>query len=396
MTAPALALTNLLHQRGRTAVSVIGAAFAVVLVFMQLGFLGAVHNTATLLYDKLQFDLLLTSSEYIDLSRTGELSRGRLAQARAATGGEVLPLTVASGLWRNPTDDPERGGRLWAITVLGIDPGTLDRAFQPPGDGGIFADAADLAEKKSLLARLDTVLLDLKSRPDFGDPDDMPPGTRAELNRRGVELSGYFRAGTGFSYSGMLLASEETFGRYFPMTPASRVTFGLVQLPAGTDVDAAAATLRQTLPGDCRVFTRRQIAEYERDYWVNRTAVGQFFYFGVLLALTVGGIFIYQMMVADIKKHLAEYATLKAMGYPFGFLFAVVVSQALVLAAGGYAIGLVVSFGLYEVTEAAARLPIWMTGGRALLVFALTVAMCVTSGLLAVGKVRKAEPADLF
>ena len=98
MTAPGLAFTNLLHDRGRTAISVIGAAFAVVLVFMQLGFLGAVQNTATLLYDKLQFDLLLTSSEYIDLSRTGELSRGRLAQARAATATSascLLPLALA-------------------------------------------------------------------------------------------------------------------------------------------------------------------------------------------------------------------------------------------------------------------------------------------------------------
>jgi len=395
MTAPGLAFTNLLHQRGRTAVSVTGAAFAVVLVFMQLGFLGAVENTATLLFDKLRFDLLVTSSEYIDLSRTGDVDRGRLAQARAVTGGDALPLTMATALWRNPTTDPERGGRQWSITLLGVDPGSLGRVFQPPGEAGIFDTADELADNQALLSRLGAVLMDRKSRPDFGDPNVMPPGTRTELNRRDVELAGYFRAGTGFSYSGLLLASEETYGRYLP-TPAGRVTFGLVQLPAGTDVNKAALQLRKALPNDCRVFTRRQIADHERDYWVNHTAVGQFFYFGVLLALAVGGIFIYQMMVADIKKHLPEYATLKAMGYPFAFLFAVVVSQALVLAVGGYVIGLVASFGLYEVTKSAARLPMWMTTDRTLVVFALTVGMCVTSGLLAVGKVRKAEPADLF
>ena len=47
-------------------------------------------------------------------------------------------------------------------------------------------------------------------------------------------------------------------------------------------------------------------------------------------------------------------------------------------------------------TKAAARLPIWMTADRMATVFGLTVGMCVGSGLLAVGKVRKAEPADLF
>lgn len=395
MTAPRLALANLLHQRGRTAVSVVGAAFAVVLVFMQLGFLGAVRNTATLLYDKLDFDLLIASSEYIDLSRPGKVDRDRLAQAQAATGGEAVALTLTTALWRNPTDDPDRGGRKWQITILAVDPASVGRAFRPPADGGIFADDADLAEKRALLARLDTVLLDRRSRPDFGDPDGMPPGTRTELNGRGVELAGYFRAGTGFSYSGLLLASEETYSRYVP-GPTARVTFGLVRLPPGADPDEAAARANAALPNDCQAYTRQQIADREREYWVSRTAVGQFFYFGVLLALTVGGIFIYQMMVADIKKHLPEYATLKAMGYRFGFLFAVVVCQAVALAVGGFALGLAAAAGLYELTAAAASLPITMTGERVATVFLLTVGMCVASGLLAVGKVRQAEPADLF
>ena len=71
MTSAALALSSLLHQPGRTAVSVVGTAFAVVLVFTQLGFLGAVENTATLLYGKMRFDVLVTSGEYVDLSRPG-------------------------------------------------------------------------------------------------------------------------------------------------------------------------------------------------------------------------------------------------------------------------------------------------------------------------------------
>ena len=46
-------------------------AFAVILVFMELGLLGGVGRTATMLFDKLNFDLLITSSEYLDMSRPG-------------------------------------------------------------------------------------------------------------------------------------------------------------------------------------------------------------------------------------------------------------------------------------------------------------------------------------
>lgn len=396
MTSLRLAWANLLHERGRTAISVVGAAFAVVLVFMQLGFLGSVENTATLLYGKMRFDLLITSSEYLDMSRPGSVDRTRLAQAESAAGvKEVLPVSIGPGVWRNPTDDPERGRKLWQLSMVGIDPGTLDRVFLPPTEGGIFRDDADQREARVQLGQIDSVLLDRRSKPYFGEPGEMPAGTETELNGRRVRLAGYFQAGTGFSYSGLLLMNEETFAKYTGR-PAQSVSFGLVTLREGEDPTEAAKRLRAVLPADVQVHTRAEMEADERSYWVNKTAVGKFFYFGVLLAITVGAIFIYQMMVADIKKHMPEYATLKAMGYRFGFLFRVVVDQALFLALAGYAFGAAAALLLYELTILAAAIPIAMTWQRMGLVLLLTVGMCVASALLAVRKVRTADPAELF
>jgi putative ABC transport system permease protein len=398
MTSSRLALSSLLHQPGRTAVSVVGTAFAVVLVFMQLGFLGSVENTATLLYGKMRFDVLVTSGEYIDLSRPGKVSRDTLARAGAVPGvAEVQPVQFGTAYWRNPTDDPQKGRKRWAIAVVGVPPGQLDRVFLPPGDRGIFDTADEQADKQAALGRVDEVLFDAKSRPDFGRVEDMTPGvTEAELNGESVTLAGYFRAGTGFNYTGLLLTNERTFHDRLH-TPPHLVTFGLVSVTAGETPEGVKARLTQSLAADgVKVFTRAEIEQAERDYWVNRTALGQFFYFGVLLAVTVGGIFIYQMMVADIKKHLPEYATLKAMGYKFGYLFRVVVWQSVYLSVAGYALGLLGGLALYEVSKAAARLPIGMTWERVGFVLALTVGMCVLSGLLAVRKVKTADPADLF
>lgn len=398
MTSSGLALSSLLHQPGRTAVSVVGTAFAVVLVFMQLGFLGSVENTATLLYGKMRFDVLVTSGEYVDLSRPGRVSRDTLARATAVSGvGEIQPVLFGTGYWRNPTDDPQKGRKRWAIAVVGIPPGQLDRVFLPPGEAGIFATPDEQASKQAALARVGEVLFDERSRPDFGRTRDMTPGvTRTELNGQSVTLAGYFRAGTGFNYTGLLLTNERTFADHMG-TPASQVTFGLVNVSPGETPQQVKERLKATLAADgVKVFTRAEIEQAERDYWVNRTALGQFFYFGVLLAVTVGGIFIYQMMVADIKKHLPEYATLKAMGYQFGFLFRVVVWQSVYLSVAGYALGLLGGLGLYELAKAAAQLPIGMTWERVGLVLALTLGMCVLSGLLAVRKVRTADPADLF
>lgn len=108
MTPFALAWSNLRQQPGRTLISVVGVAFAVLLIFMQFGFFGSVQRTATLLYDKLDFDLLMVSSEYISLAKPGTVPRMRLAQTRAAKEvNQVRPLTAVLGLWRNPHPEKE-------------------------------------------------------------------------------------------------------------------------------------------------------------------------------------------------------------------------------------------------------------------------------------------------
>ncbi len=62
-----LALANLLYQPTRTAISIGGVAFAVLLMLMQLGFLGTVEDTATGVYEKMPFDVLVRSAEYTHL-----------------------------------------------------------------------------------------------------------------------------------------------------------------------------------------------------------------------------------------------------------------------------------------------------------------------------------------
>src|SRR5882724_9039913 len=96
-----LAWLNLVHQKKRTLVAVAGVAFAALLVFMQLGFYGAAEGTATIIYDQLDFDIILLSPQYIDLSRAGTIPSERLRQALAIEGvAEVAPVQVSFGSWR--------------------------------------------------------------------------------------------------------------------------------------------------------------------------------------------------------------------------------------------------------------------------------------------------------
>ena len=81
-----LAWLNLVHSKMRTALAVAGVAFAVVLIFMQLGFLGSAEQSATLVFEALDFDVLIRSRHYLHLVASRTFPRDRLDQARVAAG----------------------------------------------------------------------------------------------------------------------------------------------------------------------------------------------------------------------------------------------------------------------------------------------------------------------
>jgi putative ABC transport system permease protein len=84
------------------------------------------------------------------------------------------------------------------------------------------------------------------------------------------------------------------------------------------------------------------------------------------------------------------------MGRTNGYLARVVLVEATVLATVGFMPGVVACWWLYGITQSATRLPMEVESGRALLVFSLTILMCWGSGLLALRKLRTANPADVF
>jgi putative ABC transport system permease protein len=54
------------------------------------------------------------------------------------------------------------------------------------------------------------------------------------------------------------------------------------------------------------------------------------------------------------------------------------------------------SWIIYQWLSYMTSLPMWMTPGRIVFVFGLTVLMCAGSGLLALRKAQQVDPAEVF
>lgn len=380
-----LAWLNLVHSKVRTALAVAGVAFAVVLIFMQLGFLGSAEQSATLVFESLDFDVLIRSRHYLHLIASRTFPRDRLDQAKSTPGvAHASPVYLVSDFWRNPHDGSKR-----AMLIIGVNP--TDPVFL----------AQDLQGKLALLTVPEFVLVDQKSRREFGPQDqrrfsDADIGAETELAQKEVRIVGHFTLGMGFVADGDVVTSIQGFQRFRPRQAPQEVSLGLVKVQPGVDPDTVAAELQASLPEDVEVLTRADVLGREVRHWVWETSIGLIFQLGVVVALVVGTAIVYQVLSSDVANHLPEYATLKAMGYSGNYLASVVMQQALVLAVLGFVPGFVVSAALYALTRATARIPIDMTLSRVLFVLGLTVAMCTISGLGALRKVRSADPADLF
>lgn len=380
-----LAWLNLVHDKTRLLVALAGVAFAVILVFMNLGFLGALAKTATIFYSQMNADIFLMSPQALEISTTKAFPIERIYQAAGIDGVQrAMPLYVGYLQWRNVQTRLSR-----AMFTFGFNPG--DPVFLLP--------ELQMPETQAALRQPDTVLYDRLSRPEFGSQTiGLTTEARSRGQHRKVTIVGRYTMGGGFVADGTLIMSDQNFRRFFAPFRLSQINLGLVKLKPGVDADLVAQKLHQILPKDVLVLTQEQIIAHDRDYRINATSTGFIFGMGVAVSCIVGVVIVYQILYTDISYHLKQYATLKAMGYRSRYLLKTVIQEAVILAVLGYIPGLAISLGLYELTLKATSgsLPISMEFGRAIFVLLLTVLMCTVSALISVQKAITTAPAEVF
>ncbi|MCU0551781.1 MAG: ABC transporter permease DevC [Leptolyngbya sp. Prado105] len=378
-----LAWKQLTRQRGRFLIAVLGIAFAVILMLMQLGFQDALYDSNTRLHQLLKADLVLISPSARNLTTLQTFSRRRLFQAANHPAVKIAEaLYIRPGLWKNPQTKEET-----AILVIGYNP--AQPAFDLP----------EVNRNLSVLRFPDTLVFDRASRGNYreaimqiaqGNP------VTTELEGRQINLRGLYKVGASFGPDGSVMTSDQNFLRIFFRTQAGEVSLGRILLQSIADVATVAQELKAQLSSDVRVLTKAEFIQFEANFWRRNTAIGFIFSLGVGMGFIVGIIIVYQILYSDVNDHLSEYATLKAMGYRNRYLLRVVFEEALILSVSGFIPGHLISIGLYRLTQNATNLPLEMTLVRMVQVLSLTIAMCLISGAIAIRKLQSADPADIF
>lgn len=378
-----LAWLQLKREKTRLAVALAGIAFADILMFMQLGFRDSLYYSNVRFHTSLQGDIVLINNQSNALLSMKTFSQRRLYKALDLPGVQTVhPIYVDYTAWKNPLT-----GRPRNLLVIGMNP-----------EINIF-NLAGVQENLDKLKLPDVVLYDRSSRQEYGPiaaEFEQGKNVIAEVNRRKIKVGGLFTLGASFGADGNLITSDVNFLRIFPQHERGLINIGLVRLKPGADATVVAQSLRNFLSKDIKVLTKQEFIDYERNYWASSTAIGFIFTLGTIMGFIVGTVIVYQILYTEVADHLAEYATLKAIGYTHNYLLFVILQEALILAFLGYIPGFAVTMFLYDRARFATLLPIFMSSERAIMVLILTLIMCFASGTIAVRKLQSADPADIF
>lgn len=378
-----LAWLLLTRQPARLAVALAGIAFAGILMFMQLGFRDGLFDASVTIHKLFDADLVVLSPRTTSSIGMAGFPRRRLVQALADP--DVIGTTPVHWnllLWRNPSTRNTR-----SILAIGFEPG--DPLFTDP----------QLAKKAQVLTQRGRLLFDELSRPEFGPIGPLfrqGKVVETEVAGKRVRVAGLVSLGPSFGADGNMLVSRETYLYLMPDTAPGSIELGLVRLAPGADPEAVAARLRENLPEDVQILTKKGFEEFEKNYWRTSTAIGFIFSLGAAMGFVVGCVIVYQILHSDVSDHLPEYATLMAMGYRLSSLLGVVAREGLLLAILGFVPAWLAGQGMYMMVRSGTRLPVYMQPERSLLVFVLILAMCMASAGLAMRKLGDADPAEIF
>jgi putative ABC transport system permease protein len=374
---------QLTHSRMRMAAALAGVAFANVLVFVQLGMMGALNGTVEMTYAPVRGDIIISSIDANTLTDGSPLSRRVLFLALADP-----EVAAATPFYLAKVDWTREDGSTASLNVYALQ-----------AEAARFA-GPDIVGPLHTLALPDSALIDQRTRgADSSALARITPEAplRFEANGHTITATGSFALGGGFSADGAIVVSDQTFLRLFSSRIAGTPTHVLVDVTAGANADAVAARLSDRLAGEAvQVRTMAMAQAADLSYQTTQRPTGVIFGFGVAMGVLIGLVIVYQVLSTDVADHLREYATFKAMGYPHQFFLSIVFEEAAILGAMGFVPGIILSIGIYAAMAQATGLPVAMTPVRAAMVFFGTVLACAASGALATRRLRAADPAELF
>jgi putative ABC transport system permease protein len=371
-----LARRNLFHDRIRFAVTLTGIVFALVLIVIQFGlFLGFMTTTSNNI-DHSNADLWIVfhGVSYFDTGRM--FSERKFYEVLATPGVEQAEKYIQNfANWKKPDGGMEN------IQVIGFHPGS---GLGEPWNL-VAGNVLDVKQE-------DAVIVDELYREKLGVSKI---GDRVEIGNHRARVVGFTRGIRSFTTSPFVYTSFKNSLDYTrPEAKEDQLAYILVKAAPGVFATELKNNLQARL-SDVDIYTRDEFSRRTRFYWMFTTGAGLAVLTAALMGLVVGIAVVAQTIYAATMDHIREYGTLKAMGATNAYLYRVIIEQAVLSAAIGYALAMIIAHFIVQASEKGGALILMPFSMKVGMLF-LAIGMCTAAALVSINKVMRIDPAMVF
>jgi putative ABC transport system permease protein len=368
-----LAWQNIIHDRARFVVTVLGVSFAAFLMVFQGSLLMGFMRASSRLIDSSDADIWITARG-VQAFEFGAAVEGRIREIAAGVPGVTQSgrVCVAFAVYRKPS------GKQQVVALVGADPNVGTR-FPVPGLSGRGDDVSP-----------DSVIYDQSDR-DLIEAASLP--TQVEINRRRARIDQQIEGFGGFLGVPSLFTSYRNAARYIGLRPDDGM-YVLLRVDPQYSIAEVKRSLQHRLP-EVDVLTRDEFAHKSRMYWMIKTGAGGAILTAAILGFLIGLVVVSQTVYANTMDNIEEYATLKALGASGRFVARVVLTEALICGVIGSVSGLLV---VLPAMHGARFLiswiytPWWLPG----MMLALSLIMCSLASIASIRSTLTVEPGRVF
>lgn len=370
-----LARKNLLHDKLRFLITVAGVAFAVTLVFVQVGlFLGLLDN-ASITIEHLGADLWVTSKNTPNIDFAQTFPETAVQRVRSIPGVEradnlivwfmtmALPSGAKEGTLVYALEDFERWRFPWNVTE------------------------GDLSD----LRRGNYLFLDDSAKKRFGE---FHVGEYREMIGHRLKIIGKTKDALSFSTTPIVFLDFRRAQELSPDELQGNTTYIIVKLAPGADPEAVRREIQRRLPHN-DVHTGPEWAAQSRRYWVESTGLGLNLAMTIFLGCLVGVVVVAQTLYASTMEHIKEFGTVKAIGGSNFDIYRILGEQAAISAIVGFLLGGAFSW-LLRPTMAKIGLKLIISPSFATVVGVGTLVLCLAAAMISFRKVARIDPALVF
>ena len=375
-----VALRMLLGDRAKYIGLVFGIAFSTMLMSNQVSiFVGLMSRTASQILDAREADIWVMDPyvEYID--EIEPMTDTELERVRGVNGVDWAVLFFKALTVAHTPD-----GLLQQVILLGVDDATLTGVTPRLVLGSV-----------ENLKQPDAMIIDRAGFEFMWPGEKLSLGKVIEINDHRAAIVGISDASAPFTTFPVVYTKYSSALNYIGRT-RKQMSFILVHARSGEDTHALAR--RITAETGLKALTWRDFAFATIGYYIKRTGIPVNFGITVALGFIVDAAVVGQTFYIFVLENLRQFGSLKAMGVANRTILSMVLLQAVVVASIGYAIGIGLCAGFFEITSGASinlrgfELPWQVAAGTA----GAVLLIIVIASLASIRRVLVVDPAIVF